>query len=204
MLKGYRYEQVLDTCVYHFCSRSTKYENDNVTSNGSNKWNLQYMKSTKNFIRKWGFHQGMVYGSKMELVRRKSFKKCLVVDSLPDNMFLVRIEPYYDSIYIKDVESRNKLVAELCSIEQVRTLFNLKDKFVDSVNKNDYTLIVTLKHSNIINEIFEMLTGIHFEIAESDSGDMYENDDMILEVNDFKETTDEKIVNTRIFDKYEH
>lgn len=201
MLKGYRYEQALDVCVYHFCSRSTKYENDQLNNNGSNAWNSQYMKSTKNFIRKWGFQQGMVYNSDMSLRRNISIKKCLIVPGgIPNMEFLSNIEPYYDTII---AENKAGIIKEYCNIEQHNTLISLIDKFYVSKLSDNHSLIIELKHNNITPEIIYTLINLPNNISVDTHMGLYESNDMTIQINRVIDVSDDKIVNKRIFDKYE-
>jgi len=201
MLKGYRYEQALDTCVYHFCSRSTKYENDQLNNNGSNAWNSQYMKSTKNFIRKWGFQQGMVYNSDMSLRRNISIKKCLIVPGgIPNMEFLSNIEPYYDTII---AENKAGIIKEYCNIEQHNTLISLIDKFYVSKLSDNHSLIIELKHNNITPEIIYTLINLPNNISVDTHMGLYESNDMTIQINRVIDVSADKIVNKRIFDKYE-
>lgn len=201
MLKGYRYEQALDTCVYHFCSRSTKYENDQLNNNGSNAWNSQYVKSTKNFIRKWGFHQGLVYNSDMSLRPNISIKKCLIVPGgIPNMEFLSNIEPYYDTII---AENKAGIIKEYCNIEQHNTLINLIDKFYVTKLSDNHSLIIELKHNNITPEIIHTLINLPNDISVDTHMGLYESNDMTIQINRVIDVSDDKIVNKRIFDKYE-
>ena len=207
MSHGYRYEQVLDTCVYHFCSRSTKFENDDVSSKGSNKWNYQYMKSTRNFIRKWGFPQNEVYSPDMSLKSMPSFKKCLILPDINDINFIAQVEPFYDKIVFEVDSSENynkSMVDEYINQEQKNTLISLSDKFFpNSYNEDEYTLIVKLTNPNITNEIFNVLISLYAEIDENSDPGEYMSNDMILTINKFKDMTSLKKINNRIFDKYE-
>ncbi len=201
MLKGYRYEQALDVCVYHFCSRSTKYENDQLNNNGSNAWNSQYIKSTKNFIRKWGFHQGLVYNSDMSLRQNISIKKCLIVPGgIPNMEFLSNIEPYYDTII---AENKAGIIKEYCNIEQHNTLINLIDKFYVSKLSDNHSLIIELKHNNITPEIIYTLINLPNNISVDTHMGLYESNDMTIQINKVIDVSEDKIINKRIFDKYE-
>ena len=201
MLNGYNYRQALDVCVYHFCSRSTKYENDNINSNGSSKWNNQYTKSTRNFIRKWGFPQGLIYDRNMALQKIQSFKKCLILNDINNMDFIYQVEPYYDKIVLSD----QKLIDEYIAAEQKSTLISLKDKFSTTSDgiTSDCSLVINLKHNNITNEIFNVLVNLYAEINENSDPGIYVNNDMSIDIRKFIDNSNDKIVNKRIFVNYE-
>ena len=48
-------------------SRTTKFKDDVIDHKGPEKWNAQYARSTRNFIRKWGQGQQTAYKSDMSM-----------------------------------------------------------------------------------------------------------------------------------------
>jgi GT2 family glycosyltransferase len=126
-MAGASYVQIKGTYVYHFCSRSTKYAGDNFLKTGSDTWITQYQKSSRNFLRKWGFQQSKVYTESMDI--RDDVCKYDIGLVLKGNRniqgILYNVEPTVSNIFIENKQLRTDYIA----VHQPTTIFDMESKF---------------------------------------------------------------------------
>ena len=126
-MTGAKITQTFETAVYHMCSRTTKYKDDIINDAGSDDWNSQHYKSTRNFVRKWGTHQSAVYKETekgIEMVAPKKYDIGFVVENCHDINLLRFLEPWCSTIYIDD----RKIILDYVQEEHHQTLYDLNDR----------------------------------------------------------------------------
>lgn len=130
---GARYAQVMDTMVYHFCSRSSKFSGDQISNSGGNEWQDQYMKSAMNFIRKWGLPATMVYDAQHDMHIPANHDIGYVITNASNDLIRL-VEPFAKTLYT-DFD-----VTTYISNEQPRTQIKLADKFkkLDAPRSNKF------------------------------------------------------------------
>ncbi|NCC25178.1 MAG: glycosyltransferase family 2 protein [Deltaproteobacteria bacterium] len=118
-LAGARVGQIRDTSVYHFCSKSTKFSNNK----NDREWMNQYMKSQRNFIRKWGIKSENCWDEHMGIHPPHKYDVGLVLRNADMNL-LEWAEPWFDTVYVDNPS----LIEEYIDFEQPKTLLDLKKR----------------------------------------------------------------------------
>jgi len=118
-LNGVKFIQTWKGCVYHMTCRGSRF-NPTLTTPGKNssEWEAQNMRSTRNFIRKWG-----------HFVKHDEFMKPIIphkygVGLVVKNCNLRALEPWCDKIYVDDDVITTHYIDE----EQKNTKFDLSSK----------------------------------------------------------------------------
>lgn len=122
-LSGARVGQVRDAAVYHFGSRSTKFSGDVIRDRATDEWTAQYLKSQRNFIRKWSILSSRCWNEDMGLTPPRKYDVGLVLRGA-DLRTLEGLEPWADTVYIEDPDLRERYLAA----EQPRTLLDLRQR----------------------------------------------------------------------------
>lgn len=132
LMMNYKMIQTKEIAVYHFCSKSSKYKEKD---NDINAWNDQYIKSTRNFIRKWSQIQSVYYNKKKNFVHHHTYDIGFIIKHPISSDLLYLLEPWSRSIYIENIDIKS----EYLKCEQHRTLFNLDEKIksIDEPKTND-------------------------------------------------------------------
>lgn len=121
-LNGIRFIQTWKGLVYHMTCRGSRF-NPTLTEIGknSNEWEIQNIKSLRNFIRKWG--SPVKHDQFLKPIippKYRIYIKLLYCDSLELINFL---ELFCDTLYVNE-----KLIEEYIKLEQPNTRYNLKDR----------------------------------------------------------------------------
>jgi glycosyltransferase involved in cell wall biosynthesis len=184
-----RYAQIMDTSVYHFCSRSTKFK-DGVSNEGSLEWNTQYQKSTRNFIRKWGYSQGSIYNNKMDIVPIPTYNTHLICMSLTLEQ-LGAVEPWF-----RFITCNKDIYDEYVKLEQNNTLINLDSKFTTDVSNSD----VLVEIENLNPEMFKVFNVLQKVIFNTKIGKHNINEfGILLTIKNKIDLSESLIVNDRLY-----
>lgn len=135
LLNGIKFKQVWDGFVYHMtCRGSRRNTKDKAVSiyEDSPEWLAQNMRSTRNFIRKWG-HFVMHDALMKPIVPPKYNVGFKVTNCTPE--LLHSLEPWADTI---DTDLSATLTSKYINEEQVNTIIDLDER----VNVNKYSDIV--------------------------------------------------------------
>ena len=138
-MSGAKYTQVWETAVYHIPSRSTKYRGDKLSFD-EGKWDTQYNKSIRNFIRKWGCWPGSVWDEQRDMKIPKKYDIGFVIENC--NMDVLKnLEPWASCMYIK----KDKYTLDYIFEEQKNTDYNLVYRIKDYNSEDKF------KHDVIIS-----------------------------------------------------
>jgi len=124
-LNGVKFKQVWDGFVYHMtCRGSRRNVNDKAKNiyEDSPEWLEQNMRSTRNFIRKWGHF--VMHDTLMKPIIPNKYDVKIKVRNAKWSL-LFNLEPWCDKI---DVDLPKEMVKEYVKKEQNNTLFNLTEK----------------------------------------------------------------------------
>jgi len=161
VLAGYELVQTWQGFVYHMTCRGSRFKDGalrnpagQVFMNGreSTEWLEQNLRSTRNFIRKWGHmvkHDEMMYP-----IIPPKYDIGFIAKNCDENL-LRELEPWCDCIYVEDIDIIKKYISE----EQKNTDFDLtkivklydatkENKSVDSLMKLNSRLKSTLDWKN--------------------------------------------------------
>ncbi len=138
VLAGYDLVQTWQGFVYHMTSRGSRFKDGAMRNpegqvfmkgRESTEWLTQNIRSTRNFIRKWG-----------HMVKHDEMMKPIIPVHNCDANLLKELEPWCSSIYIKDTS----LIVEYITEEQKNTDFDLTKRvkpYIDKVNKSADSLL---------------------------------------------------------------
>lgn len=179
LLNGYQFVQTWEGCVFHLTCRGSRF-NPTLTTTGqnSNEWEAQNIKSTRNFIRKWG-----------HFVKHDSLMKPIIPHKYNIEFKITKceyhhielLEPWCDTM---SVDCSEDLINQYIESEQPNTKFNLSKKF----NTNDESdIIVEFNALRMINHSYKFIQNLSeiFDFNNFDSGE-YEFDIFKVKVNHVK------------------
>jgi hypothetical protein len=179
LLNGYNFIQTWDGFVYHMTCRGSRF-NPTLTTPGqnSNEWEAQNIRSTRNFIRKWGH---FVKHDKMmkPIVPHKYDVEFVVTNCQAQHLEL--LEPWCDRM---SVDCSQDLINQYIESEQPNTKFNLGKK----LNMNEKSdIIVEFDALRLNNNSFQFIQNLSeiFDFNNFDSGE-YEFDIFKVKVNQVK------------------
>lgn len=179
LLNGYKLIQTWDGCVYHMTCRGSRY-NPTLTEVGkeSDEWLAQNVRSTRNFIRKWGHfvkHDKMM----MPVVPHKYNVEFRVFNA--NEQLLNILEPWCSNI---NVDIPQEKIDEYIKLEQPNTQFNLSERINQEV---DSDIIVRFDGQSLTQNSFNFIQNLSeiFDFNEFESGD-YEFDIFKIKVNRVK------------------
>ena len=136
-LNGYKFIQLWEASVYHMTCRGSRF-NPTLTTPGKNsaEWESQNLKSSRNFIRKWGHF--VKHDTLMKPIIPPKYNIGFVIENNCDIRTLELLEPWCDNIYIEDMNIGNEYILR----EQANTKFNLKDRIKYSYNTSTSNNII--------------------------------------------------------------
>ena len=165
LLNGYKLVQTWEGAVFHLTCRGSRY-NPALTEVGkeSDEWLAQNIRSTRNFIRKWGHF--VKHDTLMKpIVPPKYNVGFSVINS--NEKILNLLEPWCSQI---EVDLPEEIIDQYISIEQPNTQFELKDRI--NSGKNTDIIVefdankLTQYSYNIITELSSVLESSEIEVGE--------------------------------------
>jgi glycosyltransferase involved in cell wall biosynthesis len=162
-LNGVSFVQTWQGFVYHMTCRGSRF-NPTLTTPGQNspEWEAQNIRSTRNFIRKWGHfvkHDELM----KPIIPHKYNIGFRVINCTPQ--ILEAIEPWCDTVYVAD--GQISMVEEYIRKEQPNTKFNLRGRIrsLNELSQNDITL--TFRAEQLNNNNINILTNLSDIITDS-------------------------------------
>ena len=197
MLAGYEFIQTWKGFVYHMTSRGSRFKDGAVRNpdgqvfmkgRESVEWLKQNLRSTRNFIRKWG---SMVNHTELlKPIIPPKYDIGFIVHNCTGPL-LYELEPYCNHIYLKD----DSLFKDYIEKEQPDTNYDLGSKLATFEVKpfNDVLIEfdVSMLNNNNFQQIFLQLPNILQESGEPDS-------DFILDIFKIKTKTLDNQVDTLV------
>jgi len=165
-LNGVKFLQTWEGCVYHMTCRGSRF-NPTLTTPGTNssEWEAQNLRSTRNFIRKWGHF--CKHDSLMKPIIPPKYDVGFIVSNcgLPH---LEILEPWCSTIYIKD--DMQLIVPDYIQKEQSNTKFDLQERIKPYDNEKQNNILVSFDASKLNNQNIQIL----YQLSEiiKDSGDI--------------------------------
>jgi len=147
-LNGVKFKQVWDGFVYHMTSRGSRRNTLDKAKNiyeDSPEWLAQNMRSTRNFIRKWGHF--VMHDALLNPIVPPKYNVGVVLNNAKE-ILLNAIEPWTDNIYV-DIDFSNYI-----KNEQSNTIIDLSKRVlpIDSEVTND--IVLTIDCDNFKDEDF--------------------------------------------------
>tara|TARA_Y100000034_G_scaffold71793_1_gene86624 strand:- start:2511 stop:3740 length:1230 start_codon:yes stop_codon:yes gene_type:complete len=200
-LQGYEFIQTWKGFVYHMTSRGSRFKDGAMRNPAgqvfmkgreSSEWLTQNMKSTRNFIRKWGH---MVQHDRLlHPIIPPKYDVGFVVKDCTYNL-LRELEPWCSNIYIEYTGVIDSYIKE----EQPDTMYDLKDRVCYKYDyergagvKNDVVVEFSAKELNADN--FQNL--VHLSSILEDSGEVgnMELDIFKIRINELTNYSDKLVV----------
>lgn len=189
LLNGVKFIQTWQGFVYHMTCRGSRF-NPTLTTPGQNssEWEGQNIRSTRNFIRKWG-----------HFVKHDNFMKP-IVPSKYNIAFVVRnctlpvleaLEPWCDRIYIED--AMQVITSHYIEREQPKTNFDLTRRVLHieyNAPSDENDIIVAFDASRLTQQNFQYIQQLAEIIQES--GDIGEFEIDIFKISIYSMETYEK------------
>jgi len=186
LLNGYQFVQTWEGAVFHLTCRGSRF-NPTLTTPGqnSNEWEAQNIRSTRNFIRKWG-----------HFVKHDKFMKPVVPHKYDvefqvsncDFRMIEALEPWCDRMTL---DCSQELINQYIQNEQPNTKFDLSKKFNTNDNSDIIVEFDALRMTNQSYQFIQQLSEI-FDFNQFDSGE-YEFDIFKVKVNKIKHYENELI-----------
>lgn len=186
-LNGVKFIQTWEGFVYHMTCRGSRF-NPTLTTPGKNssEWEAQNIKSTRNFIRKWGHF--CKHDALMKPIIPPKYNIAFMVSncSLP---VLEGLEPWCDRIYVDEVFEVGRM-QDYIEVEQANTKFDLRKRVLvtkhnDPESEND--IIVSFDAAKLTQDNFQILTQLPDTIKEDGEIGAFELDIFTVQINQMNE-----------------
>jgi glycosyltransferase involved in cell wall biosynthesis len=157
-LNGIKFIQTWHGCVYHMTCRGSRRNTVDKAKNiyeDSPEWLAQNMRSTRNFIRKWGHF--VKHDALMKPIIPSKYNIGIIL-SQNDPKLLKELEPWCSNIYCD-----NELRKHYIELEQKDTIMNLSERVLPFSNEKNNEILVTIgnvysqQDINYISQLPEIL-----------------------------------------------
>ena len=145
LLNGVKFKQVWDGFVYHMtCRGSRRNTNDKATNiyEDSPEWLAQNMRSTRNFIRKWGHF--VMHDNLMKPIVPNKYNVGFIIKNCNSDL-LHALEPWCDNIYV-DIPYDDYI-----KNEQPNTLINLSTRILPYDNEKNNNILINIDGKKLDN-----------------------------------------------------
>tara|TARA_Y100000004_G_scaffold43816_1_gene48033 strand:- start:2399 stop:3586 length:1188 start_codon:yes stop_codon:yes gene_type:complete len=176
-LNGVKFIQTWEGFVYHMTCRGSRRNVLDAAKNiyeDSPEWLAQNVRSTRNFIRKWGHF--VMHDEYLKPIIPSKFNVGFKVTNC-DLPTLHQLEPWCDKIYL---DSDINVIEDYISKEQVNTQYNLKDRIFNLNSEIDTDVIVEMDAKNINYNHIQQLSMI---IDNTDEVGEFELDGLNIKIN---------------------
>jgi glycosyltransferase involved in cell wall biosynthesis len=173
-LAGCNFVQLWDAAIYHMTCRGSRF-NPTITTVGSNskEWEEQNIRSTRNFIRKWGHF--VRHDENLNPIIPHKYNIHAIIHNCTE-YHLELLEPWFSHVYVEtDIP---EMVYNYFNREQPNTKFNL-EKRVSLFNKETFStdnidILIEFDATKLTNESFNIIQNLSDIIT--DSGEIGEFD----------------------------
>lgn len=172
-LNGVKFIQTWQGFVYHMTCRGSRF-NPTLTTPGknSNEWEAQNMRSTRNFIRKWGHF--VKHDKFLKPIVPPKYNIAFVVEHC-NAQLLELLEPWCDRLYIKD--DMHVLIDDYIYTEQPNTKYDLKKRVFhigmnDPMGEND--IVVEINGNDFNQYTFTLIQQLPEIIQETNDTGVFE------------------------------
>ena len=176
MLAGYEFIQTWQGYVYHMTCRGSRFKDGAkrnpdgqvfMKNRESDEWLKQNMRSTRNFIRKWG--SMVVHNEYLKPIIPPKYDIGLVIENCTAEI-LELLEPYCNQVYLKD----DKLFQPYLDKEQQNCRYDLGAKLVTLDIKPFNDIIIHFDASKLNNDNYQKIF-LNFPRILEESGEPNEN-----------------------------
>lgn len=183
-LDGVKFVQTWEGHVYHMTCRGSRF-NPTLTTPGKNssEWEAQNMRSTRNFIRKWGHF--VKHDSMMKPIVPPKYDIGIKITNCNSEL-LELLEPWCSTILIDD--EMQVLTTHYLDKEQKNTAYNLAEKIKTTpLGTLENEIIITLDRNSFTEYDFQVLQQLPEIIQANGSPGTYALSNMSLTINKMNE-----------------
>ena len=164
-LNGIKFIQTWHGCVYHMTCRGSRRNTVDKAKNiyeDSPEWLAQNMRSTRNFIRKWGHF--VKHDRLMKPIVPPKYDIGFVVKNCNSNLLEI-LEPWCDTIYIED--TMQVLTIDYFEKEKNNTAYDLSDRIKPYDNEKQNEILVRLDRASFNQEDYKIIQQLSEIIKDS-------------------------------------
>ena len=165
-LNGIKFIQTWEGCVYHMTCRGSRRNTVDKAKNiyeDSPEWLEQNMRSTRNFIRKWGHF--VKHDTLMKPIIPPKYDVGFIVDNC-NHELLTALEPWCSTIYVD--ESNDPVICDnYIRLEQPNTIINLHDRVKPLDNEKNNEILVTIDGNKFTQQDFQYIQQLSEILADS-------------------------------------
>jgi len=175
MLDGVSFVQTWEGVVYHMTCRGSRRNTVDKAKNiyeDSPEWLAQNMRSTRNFIRKWGHF--VMHDALMKPIVPPKYDIGIVLKG--DQNILEALEPWCSTIYYKGNAS------EYVAKEQPNTLYDLKERIKPFDNEKNNEILLEVDQSTFTQQDYQMIQQLTQIIKESGQPGRFQLGSMVMEI----------------------
>lgn len=186
MLDGVEFIQTWHGCVYHMTCRGSRRNTVDKAKNiyeDSPEWLAQNMRSTRNFIRKWG-----------HFVKHDALMKPIVPPKYDLGIIAIgglnlihTLEPWCTTIYVKGDYS------EYITKEQPNTLYDLKERIKPFDSEKNNEILLEVSEETFTQEDFFIIQQLPQIIQQQGTPGRFELGNMVMEIIQMNEYQDNLI-----------
>ena len=175
MLDGVSFVQTWEGTVYHMTCRGSRRNTVDKAKNiyeDSPEWLAQNMRSTRNFIRKWGHF--VIHDNLMKPIVPPKYDIGIVLTG--GVQLLEVLEPWSGTIYFRGDAS------DYISKEQPNTLYNLEERIKPFDNEKNNEILLEVDQSTFSQEDYQIIQQLTQIIKESGEPGRFQLGNMVMEI----------------------
>ena len=179
LLDGVSFVQTWHGCVYHMTCRGSRRNTVDKAKNiyeDSPEWLAQNMRSTRNFIRKWG-HFVMHDAYMKPIVPPKYDIGIIINGGMP---ILEALEPWCSTIYIKD--DYDLIVPVYITKEQPNTLYDLRERIKPFDNEKNNEILVEVTQSTFTQQDYQIIQQLSQIIQQQGEPGRFQLGNIVMEI----------------------
>jgi len=179
LLDGVSFVQTWHGCVYHMTCRGSRRNTVDKAKNiyeDSPEWLAQNMRSTRNFIRKWG-HFVMHDAYMKPIVPPKYDIGIIINGGMP---ILEALEPWCSTIYIKD--DYDLIVPVYITKEQPNTLYDLRERIKPFDNEKNNEILVEVTQSTFTQQDYQIVQQLSQIIQQQGEPGRFQLGNIVMEI----------------------
>lgn len=179
MLDGVSFVQTWHGCVYHMTCRGSRRNTVDKAKNiyeDSPEWLAQNMRSTRNFIRKWGHF--VMHDSLMKPIVPPKYDIGIIINGgMP---ILEALEPWCSTIYIKD--DYDLIVPVYITKEQPNTLYDLRERIKPFDNEKNNEILVEVTQSTFTQQDYQIIQQLSQIIQQQGEPGRFQLGNIVMEI----------------------
>ncbi len=193
-LNGIKFIQTWEGCVYHMTCRGSRRNTVDKAKNiyeDSPEWLAQNMRSTRNFIRKWGHF--VKHDALMKPIIPSKYDIGFILNNC-NHELLKALEPWCSTIYVdesNDIVLRDNYIR----LEQPNTIIDLHKRVLPFDNKKNNEILVTIDGNKFTQQDFQYIQQLSEILADSgEPGFHGELGNLIVEIFEIMNTYEKDLI----------